>query len=74
MKMKMSPSKKRGKPSKNAEASKGSELIKAELIKDGLMKDNAKFIHKIAELNHQIIGFRAVISYLENHLKLESSQ
>lgn len=67
--MKMSPSKKRGRPRKNAEASKGSELIK-----DGLMKDNAKFIHKIAELNHQIIGFRAVISYLENHLKLESSQ
>ena len=65
--MKMSPSKKRGRPRK--EVSKDSEPIQ-----NVLMKDNAKLIHEIAELNHQIIGFRAVISYLENQLKLEPSQ
>jgi hypothetical protein len=39
-----------------------------------LMGDNKQLLNMIDNLNHQIIGFRAVISYLENRLGLASSQ
>jgi len=72
MKMKTYPSKKRGRPRK---------AEKPEDINKKLLDDNLRLVSKnfllegqISKLNHQIIGFRAVISYLESHLKLESSQ
>lgn len=39
-----------------------------------LPSPNQKFHDEIADLKHQIVGFRAVISYLENQLGLRGSQ
>lgn len=39
-----------------------------------LMDDNKFFLNEIEKLQHQIIGFRAVISYLENQVGLRNSQ
>lgn len=39
-----------------------------------LLEENQQFRSQIASLNHQIVGFRAVISYLENRLDIPSSQ
>jgi hypothetical protein len=39
-----------------------------------LLEENQQFRNQIASLNHQIVGFRAVISYLENRLDVPSSQ
>ena len=39
-----------------------------------LMSDNQDLTNIIANHEHSIVGFRAVISYLENQLGLRSSQ
>lgn len=39
-----------------------------------LMDDNSVLLSQVTNLEHQIIGYRAVISYLENQLGLRSSQ
>ena len=47
-----------------------------ELMQDNedLMKDNTELVNHINNLEHQIIGFRAVISYLELQAGLRSTQ
>jgi predicted transcriptional regulator len=79
-------SKKRGRPvgSKNKtkpEATKAFKQSATEAAVHRLMdanlsliKDNNQLIKVIDNLEHQIVGFRAVISYLENRLGLASSQ
>jgi hypothetical protein len=54
---------------------------KEQALFDQLLNDNMAFIaqnnnhiKEILELKHQINGFRAVISYLEHHCGLRSSQ
>jgi hypothetical protein len=46
------------------------------LISDNLqlMDDNSVLLSQVTNLEHQIIGFRAVISYLEAQLGLKRSQ
>ena len=39
-----------------------------------LIKDNTELVNHINKLEHQIIGFRAVISYLENQAGLRNTQ
>lgn len=39
-----------------------------------LQEANRNLTSKVENLNHQVIGFRAVISYLENRLGMASSQ
>lgn len=39
-----------------------------------LMDDNKFFLGEIERLQHQIVGFRAVVSYLENQVGLRNSQ
>lgn len=39
-----------------------------------LQEANRTLTSKVENLNHQVIGFRAVISYLENRLGMASSQ
>jgi hypothetical protein len=39
-----------------------------------LIQDNGRLLNAINNLEHQVIGYRAVISYLENRLGLASSQ
>lgn len=39
-----------------------------------LIDANKVLTSQVENLKHQVIGFRAVISYLENHLNLRSSQ
>jgi len=39
-----------------------------------LMKDNTELVSHINNLEHQIIGFRAVISYLEKQAGLRNTQ
>lgn len=39
-----------------------------------LMDDNSVLLRQVTNLEHQIVGYRAVISYLENQLGLRSSQ
>jgi predicted transcriptional regulator len=39
-----------------------------------LIKDNNQLLKVINNLEHQIIGFRAVISYLENQAGLRNTQ
>lgn len=39
-----------------------------------LMDDNSVLLSQVTNLEHQIVGYRAVISYLENQLGLRSSQ
>ena len=46
------------------------------LITDNLqlMDDNSVLLRQVTNLEHQIVGYRAVISYLENQLGLKRSQ
>ena len=46
------------------------------LITDNLqlMDDNSVLLSQVTNLEHQIVGYRAVISYLENQLGLKRSQ
>jgi len=39
-----------------------------------LMDDNSVLLAQVTNLEHQMIGYRAVISYLENQIGLRSSQ
>ena len=39
-----------------------------------LIQDNGRLLNAINNLEHQVVGYRAVISYLENRLGLASSQ
>ena len=67
-------------PSPRAAAAKqfkrSREQVIQNLLEDNLklMGDNKKLLNAIENLEHQIIGFRSVISYLENRLGLASSQ
>lgn len=77
-------SKKRGRPLgvKNKPAAKASSFKQVEedvvrkLIDANLMliQHNKDLLKQFDSFEHQIIGFRAVVSYLENRLGLESSQ
>ena len=46
------------------------------LVQDNiqLMDDNSILLRQVTNLEHQIIGFRAVISYLEMQIGLKRSQ
>jgi hypothetical protein len=39
-----------------------------------LMMDNKELVNRINNLEHQAIGYRAVVSYLENQVGLRTSQ
>jgi hypothetical protein len=84
-----SVAKKRGRPvgSKNKPAAKvktfkqsdaGMQRLKmvGEIVQKNLelIKDNTELVNHINKLEHQIIGFRAVISYLENQAGLRNTQ
>jgi len=48
----------------------------AQLLDDNLkfMRDNKELVNRINNLEHQAIGYRAVVSYLESQIGLRSSQ
>jgi len=64
---------KRGRPSKGKTRpaiQKEGQLLAKTILEDKVEAMSAE----IADLKHQIVGFRAVISYLEHHIGLETSQ
>ena len=68
---------KRGRPSKSWEKTRPANVLQKEgqLLAKTLLEDKVKAMsEEIADLKHQIVGFRAVISYLEHHIGLETSQ
>jgi len=52
------------------------QTILAKLLDDNLqfISDNKKLVDRINNLEHQAIGYRAVVSYLENQLGLKVAQ
>ena len=68
---------KRGRPRKDAFKQSGDQQEQVrKLVSDNLklMDDNRTLMGRIDQLTHQVIGFRAVISYLENQVGLRNSQ
>lgn len=69
--------KKRGRPPKAWENTRPANVMQKEgqLLAKVILEDKVESLTaEIAELKTQITGFRAVISYLEHHLGLETSQ
>lgn len=69
--------KKRGRPSKAWERTRPANIMQKEgqLLAKTLLEDKVEALNaEVANLKHQIVGFRAVISYLEHHVGLETSQ
>jgi hypothetical protein len=60
----------------DTQPTKKQRMVFSKLLDDNLklMSDNQDLTHIIANHEHSIVGFRAVISYLENQLGLRSSQ
>lgn len=67
---------KRGRPSKDAFKQPTQQDQVRRLVDDNLklMDDNRSLMNRVDNLTHQIIGFRAVVSYLENQVGLRNSQ
>ena len=57
-------------------AMKERRTLTRKLVQDNvqLMDDNSILLSQVTNLEHQIIGFRAVISYLEMQIGLKRSQ
>lgn len=69
--------KKRGRPPKAWESTRPANVMQKEgqLLAKTLLEDKVEALNaEVANLKHQIVGFRAVISYLEHHVGLETSQ
>lgn len=64
--------KKRGRPPKKQQETEQVRKFISDNIQ--LMDDNRFLLKENENLRHQIIGFRAVISYLENQVGLRNSQ
>ena len=62
---------KRGRPLKQ---SKDDEIRRLITVNMQLMDDNKFLVKEVDKLRHQVTGFRAVISYLENQVGLRNSQ
>jgi hypothetical protein len=64
---------KRGRPSK--EKTRPALHEERQLLAKTILEDKVEALEaEINQLKHQIVGFRAVISYLEHHVGLETSQ
>ena len=63
--------KKRGRPAKE---SRDDEIRRLITVNMQLMGDNKFLVGEVENLRHQVTGFRAVISYLENQVGLRNSQ
>ena len=67
--------KKRGRPPKAWENTKPVMQKEGQLLAKTILEDKVEALNaEVADLKHQIVGFRAVISYLEHHVGLETSQ
>ena len=62
---------KRGRPAKE---SRDDEIRRLITVNMQLMQDNKFLVGEVENLRHQVTGFRAVISYLENQVGLRNSQ
>ena len=63
--------KKRGRPPKQG---RDDEIRRLITVNMQLMQDNKFLVGEVENLRHQVTGFRAVISYLENQVGLRNSQ
>ena len=63
--------KKRGRPPKQG---RDDEIRRLITVNMQLMQDNKFLVGEVEKLRHQVTGFRAVISYLENQVGLRNSQ